>query len=235
VLDDYRTEAIDRSAFLARTDWDDRWGYDFDLYEPILKLVKQKGRGGPLLALNAPAELVKRVGHQGLDKLSAADKKALPELDQKNEAHRSFFNNAIGGRPDHGGGSEEQPAPLPPGHPPVHGKGLPPGHPPIEAAPPSFENFYAAQLVRDETMAETAARWVLGAPATRRIVVIAGTGHCEDVGVPAMLRRRGVKEVISIRPVLDDGEGALGDALAAAETDLLVVLTEPKSATTASL
>jgi uncharacterized iron-regulated protein len=102
-----------------------------------------------------------------------------------------------------------------------------------EDHPRSFENVYAAQVLRDETMAELSARWLSGAPGQRVMIILAGTGHCEDSGVPSRIRRRAIKEVLSIRPVVDDGEGSLGDAVAAHETDLLVVLSAPKNATTA--
>jgi hypothetical protein len=40
----------------------------------------------------------------------------------------------------------ESPA-LPPGHPPVPGRGLPPGHPPLESSPRSFPLFQEREVV----------------------------------------------------------------------------------------
>jgi uncharacterized iron-regulated protein len=90
-----------------------------------------------------------------------------------------------------------------------------------------FENFYAAQVVWDETMADTAARWLAAAPAgspPRQVVVLAGIGHCHDAAVPRRLRRRGVGKVVSVQAVLDDGGSAVSDLLAAPENDYVIVL-----------
>jgi uncharacterized iron-regulated protein len=89
-----------------------------------------------------------------------------------------------------------------------------------------FELFYTAQVIWDETMAETSARWLAGGEG-RQIVILAGTGHCQATGIPLRLERRGVKS-ISVHPVLDDGEGAVAAALADRSADYLLVLTIPR-------
>jgi uncharacterized iron-regulated protein len=86
----------------------------------------------------------------------------------------------------------------------------------------AVENFYVAQVIWDETMADTAATWLEAVPG-RKLVILAGTGHCIDSAIPARLRRRGVAKVISIRPVVDDGSN-IADALAAPEGDYLATI-----------
>lgn len=55
----------------------------------------------------------------------------------------------------------------------------------------SIESLYAAQVVWDETMAERAAEWLLGAGGRpRRLVIVAGNGHCHRSAIPARLERR---------------------------------------------
>ena len=97
-----------------------------------------------------------------------------------------------------------------------------------------FENFYAAQVIWDETMAETAHQWA-GAAAGRQIVVLAGTGHCHEAAVPARMSRRGTKPAISIQPIIDDGEGGLAEQLAAPENDFLFVMSRPAAMAEASM
>lgn len=97
-----------------------------------------------------------------------------------------------------------------------------------------FENFYTAQVIWDETMAETATKWA-GAAAGRQIVVLAGTGHCHEAAVPARMARRGTKPAISIQPIIDDGEGAVAELIAAPENDFLFVMSMPPSVKDASM
>jgi uncharacterized iron-regulated protein len=86
----------------------------------------------------------------------------------------------------------------------------------------NFERFYTAQVIWDETMAETGAKWLAGGP-DRQLVVLAGIGHCMEAGIPRRLKRRGVEKVLSLQAVVDR-EGAVGEALAAPENDYIVVL-----------
>jgi hypothetical protein len=55
-----------------------------------------------------------------------------------------------------------------------HGQGHGQGH---GGAAAGAERFYTAQVIWDETMAESAAAW-LDAEEPRRIVIVAGNGHC---------------------------------------------------------
>ena len=59
------------------------------------------------------------------------------------------------------------------------------------------------------------------------IVILAGNGHCHDSAIVGRLRRRGVTEVVSVRPIIDDGEGNVAEALAEGSTDYLFVMTVP--------
>ena len=83
--------------------------------------------------------------------------------------------------------------------------------------------MYTIQVLWDETMADTAATWVK-AKAGRRVVIIAGNGHCHDSAIVARLRRRGIKEALSVRPILDGGTGRVADAIVEARNDYLFVM-----------
>ncbi|MCC6216837.1 MAG: ChaN family lipoprotein [Polyangiaceae bacterium] len=70
------------------------------------------------------------------------------------------------------------------------------------------DRLYAAQVVRDETMAAVAAAWLSARRPARQLVVLAGAGHCEPGAIPARAKRRGVERVVSVLPVTshDDPE-----------------------------
>jgi uncharacterized iron-regulated protein len=190
VLDDFAAGTIDESALLARTGWEERWGYDWGFYQPMVALAVAAKH--PVLALNAPAELTRKVGQNGLGALSPDEKKQLPDLVLDDEEHRAWFQQATQG---HGGAADD-----------------------------SFDNFYSAQVIWDETMADTAWRWLSGQNGARQIVILAGNGHCMEAAIPRRLARRGAKKVVSIQAVMDDGGSAVADLLAAPENDYIVVL-----------
>ena len=47
-------------------------------------------------------------------------------------------------------------------------------------------------------------------------------------GIVGRLRRRGVTEVVSVRPIIDDGQGGVAAALTEGNVDYLFVMTMPK-------
>ena len=58
-LDQWVAGEIDENKFLEETQWDKEWGYDYNLYKDILDFAREKKI--PVIALNAPKELVKIV------------------------------------------------------------------------------------------------------------------------------------------------------------------------------
>jgi uncharacterized iron-regulated protein len=69
VLDDYIAKKISTKELRKRVDWDKRWVWSFDLYEPIFRMARQSQI--PLLALNVNSEdlsIVERYGFPGLPK-----------------------------------------------------------------------------------------------------------------------------------------------------------------------
>jgi uncharacterized iron-regulated protein len=190
VLDDYAAGAFDDRVLLARSEWRDRWGYDFALYRPMIRMAIERGLA--LVALNVRKEITKRVGRGGVEALTEEERAELPELDLEDEVHKAWFAEIMSGHP----GGE------------------------VSAS------IYAAQVLWDETMADTAAAWVNADP-KRRIVIFAGNGHCHDSAIVGRLVRRGVQPVISVHPVIDDGEGSADEALQSPKNDYVVVMTMP--------
>jgi uncharacterized iron-regulated protein len=67
--------------------------------------------------------------------------------------------------------------------------------------------MYAAQVLWDETMAETAAKHLEKSMPARQLLIVAGNGHCWQRAIPRRLRRRTGARVLAVRPVLTaDGQ-----------------------------
>ena len=89
-LDRYLSDQLSEDAFLRDLDWQHSWGYDYSLYRPLMLLAKQNGI--EVIAINAPAEVVKKVARQGLDKLEPEERALLAQdIDLDHEAHRIYL------------------------------------------------------------------------------------------------------------------------------------------------
>jgi uncharacterized iron-regulated protein len=75
-LDDYVAGEIDEETMLRRTEWYDRWRYDFRLYRDILDYARENRI--PLVALNPSSETVAAVSAGGFDALPAGERERLP-------------------------------------------------------------------------------------------------------------------------------------------------------------
>lgn len=178
--------------FLTESQYQERWGFDFALYRPLLEAARDSSLQA--LALNAPKELTRKVGRTGLESLDAGEKHQLPELDLANADHKAYFDAAM---------SEH---PMPPGG-------------------PKLENMYAAQVIWDETMAETASTWLAHAGERSRLMVFAGAGHCHKTAIPARITRRLQTPVLSLSAVLASQLDAFKDRK---RYDWLIVLQDSK-------
>jgi uncharacterized iron-regulated protein len=74
-LDDYVAGRIDEREMLRRTQWYERWRYDYRLYRDILAYAREQGI--PLVALNAAGETVARVSAGGVAALDAGERERL--------------------------------------------------------------------------------------------------------------------------------------------------------------
>lgn len=228
VLDDYTAKRIDAEALKSRTGWEERWGYDFGFYGPTLDAAI--GAGAKLLALNTSRELTKKVSRQGLEALTADERAQVPELKLDDAHHRAWFDalmNDMGGAHAH-----SQAKGAPPAEPKAEGE--PHGDEPDadtakhedKPAMPSAERIYTVQVLWDETMADGGAKWLAANP-RGRLIILAGNGHCHDSAIVGRLKRRGVTDVVSVRPVIDR-EGNVAEVLAKPMHDYVVVLQMPK-------
>jgi len=101
VLDHYLSDkGGDEADLLRRTEWDHRWRHDYGLYRPLVRTARR--RGIPVLALNARAELTRKVARRGLRSLTEEERKELPQLDLGDPKHRAAFDEALEAHPHHG-------------------------------------------------------------------------------------------------------------------------------------
>lgn len=191
-LNDYLHGRIEEEQLLTRTEWDERWGFDFTLYRPILEFARN--HQVPIYALNAPREVTREVARAGLQALDAQQRARVPELDLTDHGHRDALSRFY-----------ER-------HDRAH-------------AELSFDNFYAAQVVWDETMADEVARQLSREAGPERVVVLAGSAHVRfRSAIPERAARRGASPYRIIIPVVLGSGADLESLLADAEADYLWVM-----------
>ncbi len=87
-LDDWVAGRIDEAEMLHRTQYFERWRYDYRLVRPILRWARE--RGVPLVALRPASELSDAVSRHGLAGLSPAQRARLPtEIHPADPAYRA--------------------------------------------------------------------------------------------------------------------------------------------------
>jgi uncharacterized iron-regulated protein len=100
-LDDYLAGRIDEPTFLEKSEYYDKWGYDYNLYKPIIDYIKQKRI--PLVALNIERAITRKVSREGMHSLTDEEKKRIPsELDFSNKEYRDDLNKVFSLHADHG-------------------------------------------------------------------------------------------------------------------------------------
>lgn len=124
-LDRWVAGAIDEAAFLDESRWREAWGFDPELYLPILRFARTERV--PLLALNVDRALVRRVGREGWAAIPPGERAGIGDPAPALPAYRAFLARTLAdhGRPD----------------------GVPP-------SPERLERFIDAQLLWDRAMAE---------------------------------------------------------------------------------
>ena len=139
-------------------------------------------RGARVVALNAPRELSRAVAQKGLDGLSDAERAQVPAEMDLSSREHRAWMKGIFGQ--HGHGMDEA----------------------------TFERFYSAQVLWDETMAQTAWESMQGRGAGEAMVVLAGSGHVMNGwGIPSRLRRRAGEDAqVATVVLVTPGRGMAG-------------------------
>jgi uncharacterized iron-regulated protein len=169
-LDDYVAGAIDEREFLKRSEYFKRWGFDYNLYKPVLDFCRAEKV--PVVALNIRREITEKVSKSGMDSLTGDERKELPaQMDFSDEDYRKRLKEVFEA---HRSAPERE-----------------------------FDYFYQAQVLWDESMAQSVDEFLRKQP-DRRMVVVAGGGHlARGSGIPKRAFRRNGQEYAII---LNDGE-----------------------------
>ncbi|MDY7020234.1 MAG: ChaN family lipoprotein [Cyanobacteriota bacterium] len=160
-LDQYIADSISETELIEKSQYLQRWGFPWKNYAPILRFARQNKI--PVLALNTPSEVTQKVAQGGLESLTDADKTYIPpftEIRTDNAEYRQMLKE-IYDQHHHSQGNSN-----------------------------AFENFFLAQVLWDETMAETIADYLQNHPQSQ-MVVLAGRGHIVyNYGIPSRVERR---------------------------------------------
>jgi uncharacterized iron-regulated protein len=88
-LDGYAKGSLSEEEMLTATEYRTRWGFEWALYQPIVRFCK--ANGVPLAALNATREMTRRIREVGVDGLKPEEKAALEGIDFNVKAHREHW------------------------------------------------------------------------------------------------------------------------------------------------
>jgi uncharacterized iron-regulated protein len=178
VLDRWVAGELTAEAFLEQVEWRRVWGYDPELYLPLLHFARQHRI--PVVALNVDRAFVGRVGREGWAAIPPAERPGLGDPAPPAEA---YLDRLAGSYLDHG--------PRRPG-------------PALEPATlrddPAFRRFVDAQLTWDRAMAEALAR-ARARPGDPLVVGIIGSEHLRQRhGVPHQLADLGTTDTAVLLP-----------------------------------
>jgi uncharacterized iron-regulated protein len=86
-LDAYVKGEISEKELLRKTEYFDRWRFDYRLYRPILRFARE--HRVPLVALNLEQEITGKVGKGGLGSLSPQERARIPsDIDRDDQDYR---------------------------------------------------------------------------------------------------------------------------------------------------
>ncbi|MCC6741940.1 MAG: ChaN family lipoprotein [Planctomycetia bacterium] len=94
VLDQWNAGKLTEWEFMEGVNWYKSWGFPYRLFRPIFLYCRDHGI--PLVALNAPADVNRKVGRGGLKSLSDEDRALLPaEIVLTDRQHRRNFEEIL--------------------------------------------------------------------------------------------------------------------------------------------
>jgi uncharacterized iron-regulated protein len=162
VLDQYLAGKITEAQLLEQSEYEKRWGFPWENYAPLLRFAKVNQL--PVLALNTPTEVTRKVARSGLESLTTDERQYIPPFSEIRTDNADYRKMAQEIYEQH--------------HQSAHGNSS------------SFERFFTAQVLWDETMAEKIAQFLKANPDSQ-VVVLAGKGHIVyGYGIPSRVARR---------------------------------------------
>lgn len=106
ILDDYVAGRLSEQELLRGSEYYRRWRFDYRLYAPILRYAREHQL--PVVALNLPKELTRKVGSEGLESLDEDERNMLPgEIDRSDAAYEERLRDIYKQHPGTDGGGFE--------------------------------------------------------------------------------------------------------------------------------
>ena len=101
VLDQWTEGLLSQEEFIEKTHWYANWRYDFSLYAEILTFIKDNDI--PLIGLNIPFHIPRKIRIGGIDSLLGCDRQDLPDnIDTTDAAHRDHLEKIFNQHQFHG-------------------------------------------------------------------------------------------------------------------------------------
>jgi len=173
-IDNYLAGKLTEEQLVEQTEYDRRWRFPWEYYAPILRFAALNKL--PVLALNTPSEVTRKVATQGLESLTAEDKQHIPPISEIRTDNAEYRQMLLEVYQQHQKSAQGNST--------------------------AFERFLQAQVLWDETMAEKIAEFVKANP-DYQVVVLAGTGHIMfGYGIPSRVERRLGVGKVKMRSVL---------------------------------
>lgn len=160
-IEAYLAGKLSETELQNQTQYAQRWGFEWEFYAPILRFAKDNKI--PVIALNTPSEVTRKVARTGLTSLTAVERRYIPPPREivvgpakYRDRIRQIYNEAHQGK----GNSQ------------------------------GFDRFFQAQVLWDETMADRIAQHLRQQPESL-VVVLVGQGHLlYGDGIPDRVKRR---------------------------------------------
>ncbi len=162
-------------------------------YRPLVEYAKRQQL--PVIAANAPKDAITCIGREGLgflDTMVEEDRKHIArEIDVSEGAYKDKYMEFLGSNASHGGGSSEEAS---------------------EEMQKMAERSFAAQVTRDDTMAESIAQHMQHNP-QRQVIHLTGQFHSEAfLGmVERLSKRMPALKIAVIDPVLSSDDHPVWD------------------------
>ena len=203
-LDSWNAGRWSEAEFVDKARWYEHWGYHWGYYRDLLLFARAQGI--PIVAINAPRDLVAAVRKTGIAGLSAEQAARMPpKVDADNADHLALFKAQVGGGDAlHNGMTDE-----------------------------AWKGMQAAQATWDAAMAWNAVQALKASAEPNAImVVLVGSGHVAyGLGIERQARAwfdGAVSSVIAV-PLADE-KGPTGPVRASYANFVWGVAREPSSA-----
>lgn len=93
-LDEYIAGLITEREFLKKSEYFKRWGFDYNLYKPIIDFCRENKI--PIVALNARREIIQKIARTGIESLSEDERREIPpDMDFSDEDYRARLKDVF--------------------------------------------------------------------------------------------------------------------------------------------